>query len=153
MINPKINGRGSKWFCWGVSARKRFKSGSACLSKSYYGISTNNCWWLDGRNTYEKIGHNKEKIREKISFSHFGDLTDGEVDIYMDCDAGILRICVVGMLQEDKEVEISGLDKSGNNDGWVPNLLFGSGGIKQKIQVAAIDSRYYGAEIGIKWDE
>ena len=154
MTNPTAKDESTRWFCWGISAIKKFREDYACGDTTYYGISTNDCWWLNGKliDGWATVGQNGERIRERIDFSHFRNCKDGEVDIYIDCDEGILKICVVGVVGQEKEVHISELNKSGNNDGWVPNFLFGYEGVQQRIRVAVIDAECYGKEIDIVWN-
>ena len=47
---------------------------------------------------------------------------------------------------------IEGLNKSGNNKGWVPNIVFGSGEIKEEAKICEIPYELYGEKIDIEWD-
>ena len=96
------------------------------------------------------LGENKEKIRAKINLQHFL-LEKGEVDIYLDVDQGILKLCVVGVSGKDKEIYIEGLGNSGNDDGWVPHLLFTTQAREQQIRACKIDPECYGKEMEIEW--
>ena len=80
--------------------------------------------------------------------AHFKDAT--EIDVFVDADQGILRMCVVGMLSEDKEVEITGLNESNNKIGWVPRIIFYHK--SQSFEIAHIDTGLYGQRTNILWN-
>ena len=80
---------------------------------------------------------------------HFGKV-DGEYDIYVDCDEGILRLCVVGMLEEKYEAEISGLNECDNESGWVPHIVFLANN-NHTFRIARIPNDWYGKPADIPW--
>ena len=106
MLNPE-----KAWFVWGVSAKKKFiDDGSSFDKLTYYGVSAINSLFLNGRESVDADGN----IRREIDVTHFR-ITEGEFDIYLDCDQGILRLCVVGQIEKNLIVEITGLNQSGND--------------------------------------
>ena len=119
--------------------------------KTFYGVSATNFWNLDGSVIYKLLGPNGEKIRERIDLTHFLE-KKVEVDIYLDVDQGIFKLCVVGVSGEDKEIYIEGLGGSGNDDGWVPHLLFSGSGLQQQVRACSIDSQCYGKRLDIQWE-
>ena len=133
--NPK-----KVWFCWGIAA-KRSINGYAYNDDSFYGVTTYNQWRANGSG----IDQDNFDI-EPFKFEQ------GEVDIFLDATNGIFKLCVVGMKGEDKEIVIEGLYKSQNNDGWVPNIVFGSGAVEEEARVCEIDSDLYGEQFDIAWD-
>ena len=145
MINP-----GQKWFCWGIRAKKKL-NGDPWDDQTYYGAGTAPYWNLGGNGG--GIGRNGEKLREQISMGHFL-VEKCEVDIYLDADQGVFKLCVVGISGTDKEVFIDGLRNAENDDGWVPHLLFTRfcDDHQQQIRACKIDSECYGKEIEIQWE-
>ena len=149
-MNPRL-----KFFCWGVSAKRKFGE-YPWSEKTFYGIDTadnNDSFVIDGKSCYKLVGRNGSKIRKRVSLTHFLE-KKVEVDIYLDVDQGILRFCVVGVCDEDKEVYIEGLRwwPWMNNDGWVPHFLFCGSGTQQQIRACSIDIECYGKELDIQWD-
>ena len=116
----------------------------------FYGASSGGYWTLNSDTTTGLIGKNNEKIRKRIGLSHFQNVTDGEIDVFVDAGQGILRMCVVGMLSEDYEVEIKGLNGSMNKIGWVPRIIFYHK--SQRFRIAIIDAGLYGQTTKISWD-
>ena len=144
MSNP-----GQKFFCWGISAKRL--NGPPWFDKTYYGAGTPPkyfCLGGKGGNT----GYNGEKLRKGVKMNHFSKKRC-QVDIYLDLDQGIFKLCVVGISGENKEVYIDGLCNSKNTDGWVPHLFFAniSGGHLQQIRACKIDSECYGQKMDIQW--
>ena len=134
--NPK-----KVWFCWGVSA-KILMSRYAYSCQLFYGVSTYDQWWGNGS---WLASHKKNNIE------HF-QFEQGEVDIFLDATNGIFKLCVVGMKGDDKELVIEGMNKSGNKDGWVPNISFGSGAVDQEARICKIETDLYGEKFDIQWD-
>ena len=148
----------TEFFMWGVSAKKDCGEFGSQNEKTYYGCSNKGLWadwYLNGRRIYEDTrldGYFGEKIRKKIDTTHFKN-NNIEVDLYLDCDEGIFRLCVVGMeLNDDTEVEIVGLNNSGNKNGWVPNVIFSSKPSELTVRCCKIYSNeYYGKQLEIEW--
>ena len=115
-----------------------------------------NKWYLNGKpiSGSDLKGPNGESIREKINCNHFCD-GNQEIDIFVDCDNGILRIKRVGYSDDTKyEFEINGINRcSENRNGdWIPHFIFSSNyGNGQKISMARIDSSHYGKTRNIAW--
>ena len=145
-MNPKPT-----FFLWGISAKKKF-SKNPWDCKSFYGVGTNDYWNLDGEAKFGRRNKKSGKIRKRIDMQHFK-MKKGEVDIYLDADQGIFKLCVVGIHGEEKEVYIEGLNDSGNNKGWVPHLLFAAASNNgQQVRACSIDSEYYGQKMDIQWE-
>ena len=145
--NPK-----KKWYCWGVSAKKTMDgtAGFAYYTKTFYGVSTFGQWYLDGKEYSVGLnGHHGEKIEKRVDMSYFYVL-DGEVDIFLDVTNGIFKLCVVGM-KDDREAVIEGINKSGNDQGWVPNIVFGSTEIEEEARICEIQEELYGEKVDIEW--
>lgn len=126
------------------------------FSKTFYGIWTSkNQYFLDGDwgqiSTAPLIGKKGEKIRERISTQEFRDHGDCKMDIYLNTNdkGGVMRIKRVG--NDELEVEISNLNKSGNNDGWIPHFIFCGWRHKQELRVAKMDPSLYGESDVIEW--
>ena len=131
-ISAKIGG----WFPWS--------------NKTFYGINSGSCY-LDGKLHGGAQGPYNGNIRKWRDLNHFK-IKMGEVDMYLDVDKGIFKLCVVGALNEKKEVIINGLHESGNERGWVPHLLFNANDRAQHVRVGSIDSICYGMKMDIKWE-
>ena len=102
------------------------------------------------------IGNKGEKIRERVDNTHFRDDIDCKVDIYLNTNdkGGVMRMKQVGDDKQDDdelEVEISNLNKSGNNEGWIPHFIFCGWGNEQELRVAKMDPSFYGKLEEIEW--
>ena len=123
-MNPK-----SGWFSFGIARRKEKKgqsdNGIEYDCDKFYGISTGSQRWLDDRYISKRASKRKKqrKINKQIDLDHFKSLKDGEIDIFVDPEIGEFKMCIVGNCDEDKEVVVNGIHKSGKRDGWVPQLL------------------------------
>ena len=143
MKNPNMG-----WLKLGIGPKVKCRYGDD-RGSGFYGASTGGYWTLNAVNANGLTGEDNEKIRKRINLSHFKDVADGEIDLYVDADQGIFRMCVVGMLSEDKEVEITGLNKSNNEKGWVPRIIFYNK--LQSFRIASIDVGLYGQTTKISW--
>ena len=132
----------------GIIAKKSFTKDSALFAETYYGVSCWSQWYLNGNMSRGVLG---EKIKNKIDLKHFESLTDGEIDIYVNDVSGEFKMCMVGNCDEHKEVVIDGINKSGNKDGWVPCISFGSSATSITVRVCEIAPECYGKEIEIEW--
>ena len=140
MLNPD-----NAWFVWGVSAKQKFtESGSSFEQLTFYGITAINSLFLNGKKSVDDDGFN----RHNIDVRHFR-MTEGEIDIYLDCDQGILRLCLVGQTERNSIAEITGLNESGNNVGWVPHFVLYNSSIK--IRIAKIPQAWFGKTKSIAW--
>ena len=140
-----------EWFTWGVSTKKNCGKYGSESCETYYGVSNTGQWRLNGIYITSGLhGHVNDKIRKRIDMKHF--MWNGiQVDLYLDCDEGIFRLCVVGMeVNINNEVEIIGLNKCGNENGWVPNLIFCFNG-GTTVRCGKIDASYYGEALDIRW--
>ena len=99
-------------------------------------------------------GPNGERIREKIKCDHFSD-GNQEIDVFIDCDNGILRVKRVGYSNDTKhEVDIKGIDKcpENRNGGWIPHFIFPFQGYDEyKITMARVNPSHYGKTRNIAW--
>ena len=138
------------WFCWGITTEKKFNK-NPWNHKSFYGVGTGSYWNLGGKEIYGLKSSMNGKIRARIGLQHFK-MKKGEVDIYLDVDKRIFKLCVVGACDKEGEVYIDGLVKPPNNDGWVPHLTFASAGPSQQVRVCSIDSECYGKKFDIQWE-
>ena len=77
------------------------------------------------------------------NMKHF-QIKNVDVDLYLDVDQRMLKLCVVGVSGEDEEVYINGLCNSENIEGWVPHLLFETVSNRQSVRVGSVDSGCYG---------
>ena len=133
----------TRCFTFGISAKKSFGDVYTYYQDTFYGVATNGSWYLNGN---LGSGQNEEIIRKKIDLAHFEELKEGEIDIYVDDVNGILKICIVGMVSDDKEVFIKGINNCGNKDGWVPHLILDEDTNEglQNIQIGQIRKEMYG---------
>ena len=83
---------------------------------------------------------------------HFNNTRYYEVDIYIDCDKGVFKLCRVGMTDEIYEVQMKGLNKCGNQHGWVPHVEFAVNDGETNIRIAKIDLTAYGQSRQINWN-
>ena len=95
-------------------------------------------------------GENNENTRKIIDLQHFS-MRHGEDDIYLDAGQGIFKLRVVGVPGENKEIYIEGLGNTGNDEWWVPNLLFDGYRPNQEMRACGIDSECYGKKIVVQW--
>ena len=149
MNNPK-----NSWFMWGVSAKQKYRDTGSHRGKTFYGCAAG-----DGTHVYLAGSYSTGSIhdstngtiRNKINTKHFAE-DDIEVDLYLDCDDDFFRLCVVGMEINNKtEVEISGLNRCGNQNGWVPHLIFTFEAKSVGIRCCEIDAQCYGKKMDISW--
>ena len=134
----------------GMSAKRQFGNKFSWREESFYGIIAFGSFYLNG--TKIAAGKNDERIRKRIKLSHFYKLTDGhgEIDIAMDCGNGIMKMVVVGMMEEDKEVYIEGLNNGATGDvEWMPHIAIGH--TQQTLRICTIPAMYYGVPMDIDW--
>ena len=141
MLNPK-----GDWFALGIIAKKECNMNAAYDSKTFYGASTADQWWLNGG-----YGSNREEIKKRENIYSFVYVKDGEIDIYVNNETNQLKMCLVGASYENKEVVIDGIDKSGNKDGWVPSISFGYSATSIRVRICSIDVECYGQSMDIDW--
>ena len=147
MTNPNQD-----FFMWGVSAKREYAPGLSYQAATFYGCSAKTAvWYLNG--SYCPIGERNgrcgDKIRKRIDTKHFAK-DNIEVDLYLDCDKGIFRLCVVGMdIDINNEVEITGLNNVGNEDGWVPHVLFIDHSVV--VRCCSIQAEFYGQKMDFQW--
>ena len=145
MINPN-----AEWFSLGIVRPREesdYDDGIKYMDLCFYGASTSSQWWLNGKFIFGI----DLRIKEKIGMNHFKVLKDGEIDIYVDPEGGELKMCVVGIAGEDKEVVINGINESENKDGWVLTISFGASSTSIKARVCSIDAECYGKPMEIEW--
>merc|ERR1712154_651844 len=113
-----------------------------CGQEGVWGVSCNGCWYPSLDVTHSKIGT-----------THFY-RPNLEVDILLNLENGELRICVVGMLSEDKEAILYGINQRDNANGWLPHLnIFNNGDGDRydtggsEVRIAEIDPKFYGQPI------
>ena len=108
--------------------------------KTFYGASTLNKLFLNGK-----------QCDSTKDLKHFGlGLKQGEIDIFIDANKGIVRSCVVGQLHKNKEVYIDGLVNVQSGKGWVPYIYLGIA--QQEIRICKIENaNYYGKRLDIVW--
>lgn len=142
----KMNNPDKDWFCFGI-VRNKIKGKSYFFEGSnngFYGVSTYSQWYISGNSLHPG---NDEYIREQIDMFHFGE-AECEVDIYLDCDEGILKLCVVGLMDEKYEAQMiipkQKEDKSDCLIDWTPHLIFPSFSFGPKIKIAQISLLEYG---------
>ena len=117
--------------------------------QTFYGIETGGDFYVNGSENRCKFG---EEMKQKIDMAHFAALKNGYIDVYIDGDSGIWKVCVVGILGDDKEPQINGLKKAGNEKGWVPHFTFYDKSME--LRIASIDYELYGKEHDyIKWEQ
>ena len=131
MKNPDLS-----WFVWGISAKKRFEVDYSYIANTFWGISTDNQWFRNGNSSLSAF-----------DTTHFQQ-KECEIDIYLDSDRGLLKLCVVDRLMRS-EVVIDGLRSDG--DGWVPHFNFGTGAVHAQIRLAKIPEAWYGKLVQIGW--
>ena len=142
------------WFMWGVCELKDCGDRGCEGNDTYYGSCSDGSWYLNGRFIADGLnGRSGEIIRKNIQTKHFQQ-KDIEVDLYLDCDKGIYRLCVVGYeISDVMELQAIGLNNCGNKNGWVPNITFP---LRAKpglaVRCGKIDPSHYGKKLGIKWD-
>ena len=121
-----------------------------------HGIGQNNCDWF-GQENNDKHKHHNDCNLQQFCFE------SGEVDILLDCDHGILRICLVGnkrlidankMLDKyiadtskriiENEACLWNLQTGDECKGWVPHIILWSAGVQCRI--AQIDPHLFGVK-------
>ena len=137
-IFTQIDNPTAQHFYLGVSAKKEFKK--AQDEKTFYGIWTG------------LIGHIKdgERIETGIDIYYWSDMRAIEIDMVFDgkIDDGTLKMCVVPRTDNDAEIVIKGVNKDGNINGFVPNLVLWQ---RQRARVCSITAENYGENVSIDW--
>ena len=133
----------------GIIAKRAFQNKSALMVPTFYGIAADGERYLNGDSSKNSISNGVKSLFFKL-------FTDTEIDIYVDPGADKLKMCVVGVYHEDKEVIINGINESGNKDGWVPCISFGytsrNRSSSMRVRICSIDVGCYGKAMEIDWD-
>eukprot|EP01084_Bolivina_argentea_P003852 7282_1 len=137
--------------CWRILVNNpkqafiRFAVGSkrAFSEDSVYGIAYNKkrklAIWRPAGNI---------SSRNKIDLQHFAS-KKCVVDMLLDADNGILKICVVGMCDDEHEAKIWNMATTNLYQRWVPHFTFGSSANGAQLQVTEIYKGYYGKDMNI----
>ena len=108
---------------------------------------------MDGERIYHASqGKKGETVKRANMRQHYRVLEDGEIDMYVNAQSGVFKVCIAGDLCDDKEVIFNGIDKSGNEDGWVPAVTFGHTSNSIKVRISRIDEKFYCESLKIEWN-
>ena len=141
----KVENPAKDWLCYGVISMKS----PIRLWTSSYGVSTYSQWYFGD---YLDSNVHDDCIRDRIEMFHFGQ-EECEVDIYLNCDEGILKLCVVGMkdVKHEAQMTISKLKHDKDQHGWLPQIKLSWPKCQTKVRIAQISVLEYGIPQSIQW--
>ena len=134
----------------GISAKKEFIRGYN--EETFFGASTyaSGEWYLNGQHCENTlIGKNGERVQESVHITAYSGQKEIDIDMMFDGDTddGTLKICRIPLKEYKRnELVITGINKGGNKDGFVPHLVLFGG---QQARVYEIGGYHYGQELDI----
>ena len=126
--------KGRAWVTFGVSEKRKFNEGVA--QNTVWGIAYNQCWYAEGHKHSYSL---HKKYHNQAQLSHFNQ--SNEIDIYLDCDKGEMKLCVVGECVDEKEAQFFNMPINAKH-GWVPHINSNHSGFS--LRIAKIFPKMYG---------
>ena len=125
------------WIVYGVSSPDPEMEDNTWGQTDVWGVAYNRCWWPSGKATNKGV---PQHLYQK----------NLEVDISLDLEDGILKIGIVGQIDDEHEYRFRGIGKTNKFGGWVPHLnVWVSGHYdycsdKCELRIAEIPPEMYG---------
>ena len=137
MVNPD-----KEWFCWGISAKKRFPDASQ-TQQTVYGIKPGGASYHNWRNSRHRYNG--------TDTGHFK-AEQCDIDLLFNVDEGEMKWCVVegDAVVDGKEAvlrEVGTRENEQNDSGWVPHFVFGANAKHMSVRVTQIPIEWYGKSI------